>query len=186
ALEPTDVSRVRQSGAPVRSLGGGPFLPSALAGNGSQPGGRFRFETTPPRRGVAELDLPLSDFAIASELLKPCISRPQRSSMPSPVCENATAAPSNLDTSAVKQLFRKHFGYLPARTVRAPGRLEVLGNHTDYNEGLVLSVAVDKYLCIAASPRTDGKVELVSSAFPGRELFWISELKHNPAAAWAD
>src|SRR5207253_3698231 len=121
-----------------------------------------------------------------SQLLKPWISRPQRSSMPSPVCENATAAPSNLDTSAVKQLFRKHFGYLPARTVRAPGRLEVLGNHTDYNEGLVLSVAVDKYVSIAASPRTDGRVELVSAAFPQRETFWISELKHNPAAPWAD
>src|SRR2546422_4245960 len=43
-----------------------------------------------------------------------------------------------------------------------------------------MSVAVDKYVSIAASPRTDGKVELVSSAFPQRDIFWISELKHNP------
>ena len=91
-----------------------------------------------------------------------------------------------LDTAAVKNLFRKHLGYTPAHVVWAPGRLEVLGNHTDYNEGLVLSVAVDRYLQIAAAPRTDGKIELVSSAFPGREIFWISELKHNPAAPWAD
>ena len=58
----------------------------------------------------------------------------------------------------------------------APGRLELLGNHTDYNEGLVMSVAVDKYVCMAASPRTDGKIELVSSAFPQPDVFWISEL----------
>jgi len=93
---------------------------------------------------------------------------------------------SRVDTIPVKSLFKKHFGYTPARVVCAPGRLEVLGNHTDYNEGLVLSVAVDKYVWIAASPRTDGKIELVSSAFAQREIFWISELKHHPAAPWAD
>ena len=70
--------------------------------------------------------------------------------------------------------------------LHAPGRLELLGNHTDYNEGLVLSVATDRYLFIASAPRTDGKVELVSSAFPQGDSFWISELIHNPAAAWAD
>src|SRR2546421_4149616 len=90
------------------------------------------------------------------------------------------------ESAAVKNLFKKHFGYTPAHVVQAPARLEVLGNHTDYNEGLVLSVAVDRYVCIAAMPRADGKVELVSSAFPQRDIFWISELKHNPAAPWAD
>jgi galactokinase len=94
--------------------------------------------------------------------------------------------PQNSPDTAAAGLFRKHFGYTPTYTVRAPGRLEVLGNHTDYNEGIVMSVAVDKYVFIAASPRTDGRVELVSSAFPGREIFWMSELKHNPAAPWAD
>ena len=45
-------------------------------------------------------------------------------------------------------LFKKHFGYTPTHTVKAPGRLELLGNHTDYNEGLVMSLAVDKYIFI--------------------------------------
>src|SRR5436190_11042718 len=70
--------------------------------------------------------------------------------------------------------------------VRAPGRLELLGNHTDYNEGLVMSLAVDKYIHMASAPRLDGKIELVSAAFPERELFWISDLKKNQAAPWAD
>src|SRR5438477_4022736 len=70
--------------------------------------------------------------------------------------------------------------------VRAPGRLELLGNHTDYNEGLVMSLAVNKYIHMASAPRADGKIELISSSFPERELFWMSELKKNPAAPWAD
>jgi galactokinase len=83
-------------------------------------------------------------------------------------------------------LFKKHFGYTPAHVVKAPGRLEVLGNHTDYNDGLVMSVAVDKYIFVASSPRTDGRIELVSSAFPEPEKFWVTEFKSNPTARWAD
>lgn len=83
-------------------------------------------------------------------------------------------------------LFKKHFNQTPTHIGQAPGRLEVLGNHTDYNNGLVMSVAVDKYIHIAASPRTDGKVELVSTAFPTPEIFSISAIKPNPAASWAN
>jgi galactokinase len=39
---------------------------------------------------------------------------------------------------------------------------------------------------MAIAPRTDGKIELVSSAFPEPEIFWMSEMKKNPAAHWAD
>jgi galactokinase len=83
-------------------------------------------------------------------------------------------------------LFKKHFHHTPTHLVQAPGRLEVLGNHTDYNNGLVMSVAVDKYIHIAAAPRPDGKVELVSTAFPTPEIFSISDIKPNPAASWAN
>lgn len=83
-------------------------------------------------------------------------------------------------------LFKRHFSYPATHTVRAPGRLELLGNHVDYNEGVVMSLAVNRYIQIASSPRSDGKIELVSSSFPGHELFWMSDLKKNPAAPWAD
>ncbi len=97
--------------------------------------------------------------------------------------ENASSRASPADVQAV---FKRHFGYTPPHVVKAPGRLEVLGNHTDYNEGLVMSVAVDRYIYIACGPRTDGRIELVSSTFSVPEKFWISELKSNPAARWAD
>jgi galactokinase len=86
----------------------------------------------------------------------------------------------------VISVFKKHFNYTPPHVVRAPGRLEVLGNHTDYNDGLVMAVAINRYISIACGPRTDGKIELVSSAFPGSEAFWISELRKNPAFPWTD
>ena len=86
----------------------------------------------------------------------------------------------------VQKLFKEKFGYTPTHLVKAPGRLELLGNHTDYNQGLVLSLAVDKYIYIASSPRSDVRVELVSSAFREWEKFSLGEFKKNPAAAWSD
>ena len=48
--------------------------------------------------------------------------------------------------------FRERFGKAPAAAAQAPGRLEILGNHTDYNEGVVLSCAVAQTTCFAAVP----------------------------------
>ena len=86
----------------------------------------------------------------------------------------------------VQSVFTRHFNRPPARVVRAPGRLELLGNHTDYNEGLVMSIAVDRFISLAVSPRIDGKVELISSGFPEREKFSVDDLRQNPAAPWAN
>lgn len=54
----------------------------------------------------------------------------------------------------------------------APGRLEVLGNHTDYNEGFVLSCAVGQRtrVKLAADPAAPGRGRLVSASFPGAEV----------------
>lgn len=86
----------------------------------------------------------------------------------------------------VISLFKRHFAHTPPHVVQAPGRLELLGNHTDYNQGLVLALAIDKYIWMAIAPRTDGRVELVSSAFPQKESFPINNLQKNTDAPWAD
>jgi galactokinase len=88
--------------------------------------------------------------------------------------------------SEAQTLFKRHFQQTPAYVIRAPGRLELLGNHTDYNDGLVLSIAVDRQIHMAVSPRSDGKIELISSAFPKPEIFWLDRIEKNPAASWAD
>ena len=58
--------------------------------------------------------------------------------------------------------FTAKFGAKPATVAYAPGRIEVLGNHTDYNEGYVFSAAIDKGTFFAVSPADDDKVSLVA------------------------
>ncbi len=61
--------------------------------------------------------------------------------------------------AAVLEEFRKRFGESPL-LVRSPGRVNLIGEHTDYNEGFVLPAAVDKALYFAVSGRTDGRCDL--------------------------
>src|SRR5436190_12472384 len=86
----------------------------------------------------------------------------------------------------VESFYKKKFGVPPTHTVQAPGRLELLGNHTDYNQGLVLALAVNKHVFMASSLRVDGKVELTSTAFSDREIFPANDLRKNPQAPWVD
>jgi len=56
-------------------------------------------------------------------------------------------------------LFRREFGAEPEALLRAPGRVNLIGEHTDYNEGFVLPAAIDRDLCIAVRARADGLVD---------------------------
>jgi hypothetical protein len=87
-----------------------------------------------------------------------------------------------METEEVNSFFQSTFGKPPVHVVRAPGRLELLGNHTDYNGGLVMSLAVDKYVYIAASPRNDAQVELASSSFPQARSFTSIALEKKSGA----
>jgi galactokinase len=85
---------------------------------------------------------------------------------------------------AARTLFKETFGHAPTHLVQAPARVELLGGHAEWNDGLALAVAIDRRLCLAAAPRTDGRIELVSGAFPQREVMWLSELSPTPDAPW--
>jgi galactokinase len=61
-------------------------------------------------------------------------------------------------------LFESSYGRPPAGLWAAPGRVNVIGEHTDYNEGFVLPMAIDRYTVVAAAPRTDDSLRVVSSA----------------------
>jgi galactokinase len=67
----------------------------------------------------------------------------------------------------MESLYEEAFGE-PCRAVAsAPGRLEVLGNHTDYNEGFVLSCAVDRFTHVEVGPAPGAHSEAASAAFGG-------------------
>jgi galactokinase len=59
-----------------------------------------------------------------------------------------------------RRAFRQRFDAEPALVVRAPGRVNLIGEHTDYNDGFVLPMAIDRGVCIALRPRTDGTVRV--------------------------
>ncbi|MBW8782685.1 MAG: galactokinase [Verrucomicrobia bacterium] len=56
----------------------------------------------------------------------------------------------------IAALFNQVHGRAPAVITRAPGRIEFIGNHTDYNGGTVLGAAIDRGVWVAVAPRTDG------------------------------
>jgi galactokinase len=64
--------------------------------------------------------------------------------------------------SRVRELFHERFGRAPETLVRAPGRVNLIGEHTDYNEGLVLPCAVDRETVVAVGPRDDRSFRVFS------------------------
>ena len=61
--------------------------------------------------------------------------------------------------------FEQHFGQAPTLVVRAPGRVNLIGEHTDYNDGFVMPMAIDRAVFIALRPRTDDSIHIVSLDF---------------------
>lgn len=58
--------------------------------------------------------------------------------------------------------FQQTYGAAPTVMARAPGRVEFIGNHTDYNGGAVLGAAIDRYVWVAASLNASGRLRLFS------------------------
>jgi galactokinase len=63
----------------------------------------------------------------------------------------------------VRAGFRERFGREPLGTWSAPGRVNLIGEHTDYNEGFVLPFAIDRRTLVAAAPRSDGVLRMAST-----------------------
>ena len=66
-------------------------------------------------------------------------------------------------TRTVADLFRRTYRAEPTGFWRAPGRVNLIGEHTDYNDGFVLPFAIDRATTVAISPRDDGRIRLVST-----------------------
>lgn len=62
--------------------------------------------------------------------------------------------------------FRSTYGSPPSVVARAPGRVEFIGNHTDYNGGAVLGAAIDRYVWVAAATNPSGRLRLFSAGSP--------------------
>lgn len=63
--------------------------------------------------------------------------------------------------------FGEQFGAEPAHVVKAPGRVNLIGEHTDYNDGFVMPCAVEYHTLVAISPRDDNQVEALAIDWQG-------------------
>lgn len=81
--------------------------------------------------------------------------------------------------------FRERHGHPAAVLARAPGRVNLIGEHTDYNDGFVLPAAIDRDTWVAAAPRADGQVHATALDWQAEhDVFDPREPAH--AGGWRD
>lgn len=84
--------------------------------------------------------------------------------------------------------FRQVYGPGPVQLFRAPGRVNLIGEHTDYNHGYVLPMALDKDVILLARPRSDAQVclENIEADFAPRAFEIGADMPPRPAGDWAN
>ncbi|MBS0849081.1 galactokinase [Citrobacter sp. JGM124] len=68
-----------------------------------------------------------------------------------------------------QQLFKEKFGYAASHTIQSPGRVNLIGEHTDYNDGFVLPCAIDYQTVISCAKRDDGIVRVIAADYDNQE-----------------
>ncbi|NYI97662.1 galactokinase [Streptomonospora nanhaiensis] len=101
---------------------------------------------------------------------------------PAAAVEPRTVAPDRL-----AEAFAEAHGAPPAGVWHAPGRVNLMGEHTDYNDGLVLPMALPWGVMLALTPTDDGAVEVRSAQRPGEDVrFTTADLDaRSPVTGWA-
>ncbi len=90
---------------------------------------------------------------------------------------------SDAATAAIA-LFRSRFAGEPEVLVRSPGRVNLIGDHTDYNDGFVLPMAIDRALWIAARRRDDRTLRVATEGAPAAVLD-LDRVEHR-AGEWTE
>jgi galactokinase len=93
------------------------------------------------------------------------------------------------ETAAIKREFARTFGDGGRRVhvIRAPGRVNLIGEHTDYNEGFVCPMAIEPEVRVVCRAREDGVVRLASTAFPGQVVeFSVEKRIERGEPAWTN
>ncbi|MDJ0784706.1 MAG: galactokinase [Desulfosarcinaceae bacterium] len=80
--------------------------------------------------------------------------------------------------------YRTVYGGNPTHVVRAPGRVNLIGDHTDYNDGFVLPMAIDRWVWIALCGRRDGQIHLRSMEMAASAVVDLGRLA-TPQKGWA-
>jgi galactokinase len=82
--------------------------------------------------------------------------------------------------------YKEIFGSFPEVFSSAPGRINIIGEHTDYNLGYVLPSAIDRHVAFLASKRTDGMVHIWADSFKQDKRFTLGEDVDSKQGGWID
>ena len=83
--------------------------------------------------------------------------------------------------------FQKHYGRAPRWIVAAPGRVNVIGEHTDYNDGFVLPMAIERYAIMAAdTSATAGTISIYDAAFKENATIDVSAPVTKGSPKWSN
>ena len=80
-------------------------------------------------------------------------------------------------TTTLQTIFQDQFQSPPAYIIRAPGRVNLLGEHTDYNDGFVLPMAIEHAVWIALHPRADRTVNIFADNFKQKNTFSLDSFE---------
>ncbi len=90
-------------------------------------------------------------------------------------------------TQTVSDVFKKHFSNAPTHLIQAPGRVNLIGEHTDYNDGFVFPCAINYQTVVAAQKRTDNVVRVIAVDFDeASDKFVVSENIEKSDKLWAN
>lgn len=93
-------------------------------------------------------------------------------------------SPTSIIEGTIKQ-YQQLFQEEPL-IVRSPGRVNIIGEHTDYNDGFVLPASIDKAIYIAISKREDDKIIIYSKEFSEKHEVLLNGLKPSQEYHWAN
>ncbi|HEX3628968.1 MAG TPA: galactokinase [Candidatus Dormibacteraeota bacterium] len=83
-----------------------------------------------------------------------------------------------------RSAFREHFGHAPGAVATAPGRINIVGEHTDYNLGFVLPAAINRHVGVALRLRKDAQISIRSDRYP--MPIDLPELPARRQGSWGD
>lgn len=88
----------------------------------------------------------------------------------------------------VAHSFSTAFGYKPTHFIQAPGRVNLIGEHTDYNDGFVLPCAIDYYMVVASAKRKDNLIRVVAVDYQDEidEFNLDAPIEFLPNKMWAN
>ncbi len=87
----------------------------------------------------------------------------------------------------LKRVFQLHFGRLPRVVVTAPGRVNLIGEHTDYNQGYVLPAAINFATRVVAAARNDRNVNVIAMDYGNkRNCFRLDDIPFDQSDRWSN